>query len=159
MDKIDAKKCFLPHASSKLTESQELYHIKTLGFRGEALPSIASISEVTLTTCDGEISTTINIKGGEILKEVGDYRKGTIISVKSIFYNTPARLKHLSSLYTELANICEYINKISLSYPNIRFTLINDGKELFKTDGSNNLLKVINNIYGINPTCSTLFVL
>ncbi len=153
MDKIDAKKCFLPHASSKLTESQELYHIKTLGFRGEALPSIASISEVILTTCDGEISTTINIKGGEILKEeVGDYRKGTTISVKSIFYNTPARLKHLSSLYAELANICEYINKISLSYPNIRFTLINDGKELFKTDGSNNLLKVINNIYGINVT-------
>lgn len=153
MDEVDSKKCFLPHASSKLTSSQELYHIKTLGFRGEALPSIVSISEVILTTCDGVSSTTINIKGGEILKEeVGDYRKGTTISVKSIFYNTPARLKHLSSLYTELANICEYINKIALSYPNIRFTLINDGKELFKTDGSNNLLKVINNIYGINVT-------
>lgn len=153
MDKEDAKKCFLPHASSKLTESQELYHIKTLGFRGEALPSIASISEVMLITCDGTSSTTIHIKGGSILKEgTGDYRKGTTISVRSIFYNTPARLKHLSSLYTELANICEYVNKISLSYPNIRFTLINDEKELFKTDGSNNLLKVINNIYGINVT-------
>lgn len=153
MDKIDAKNCFLPHASSKLTDINDLYHIKTLGFRGEALPSIASISEVVLTTCNGEESTSINIKGGEILKEeIGDYRKGTTISVKSIFYNTPARLKHLSSLYTELANICEYVNKISLSYPNIRFVLTNDGKELFKTDGSNNLLKVINNIYGINVT-------
>lgn len=153
MDKIDARNCFLPHASSKLTSVSELYHIKTLGFRGEALPSIASISEVTLITCNGEDATSITIKGGEILKEeTGDFRKGTTISVKSIFYNTPARLKHLSSLYTELANICEYINKISLSYPNIRFVLINDGKELFKTDGSGNLLKVINNIYGINVT-------
>lgn len=153
MDKIDARNCFLPHASSKLTSVSELYHIKTLGFRGEALPSIASISEVNLITCNGEDATSITIKGGEILKEeTGDFRKGTTISVKSIFYNTPARLKHLSSLYTELANICEYINKISLSYPNIRFVLINDGKELFKTDGSGNLLKVINNIYGINVT-------
>lgn len=153
MDKTDARNCFLPHASSKLTSVSELYHIKTLGFRGEALPSIASISEVNLITCNGEEATSITIKGGEILKEeIGDFRKGTTISVKSIFYNTPARLKHLSSLYTELANICEYVNKISLSYPNIRFILINDGKELFKTDGSNNLLKVINNIYGINVT-------
>lgn len=153
MDKEDARLCFMPHASSKLTDVQELYHIRTLGFRGEALPSIASISEVILTTCDGKNATTIHIKGGIITKEeVGDYRNGTTISVKSIFYNTPARLKHLNSLYTELANICEYINKISLSYPNIRFILINDGKELFRTDGSNNLLKVINNIYGINVT-------
>lgn len=153
MDSEDAKLCFLPHASSKLTDVHELYHIQTLGFRGEALPSIASISDVTLTTTKENTSTTINIKGGNIISEsIGDYRKGTTVIVRSIFYNTPARLKHLNSLYSEFANICDYVNKISLSYPNIRFILINDGKEVFKTDGSNNLLKVINNIYGLNVT-------
>ena len=153
MDKEDAKLCFMPHASSKLTDERELYHIMTLGFRGEALPSIASVSEVTLVTCNGTESTLVRIKGGSILEEsVGDYRNGTSVSVKSIFYNTPARLKHLSSLYSELANICEYVNKIALSYSNIRFTLINDDKELFKTDGSGNILKVINNIYGLSVT-------
>lgn len=153
MDKEDAKLCFMPHASSKLTDERELYHIMTLGFRGEALPSIASVSEITLVTCNGIESTLIRIKGGSILEEsVGDYRNGTSVSVKSIFYNTPARLKHLSSLYSELANICEYVNKIALSYSNIRFTLINDDKELFKTDGSGNILKVINNIYGLSVT-------
>ena len=151
MDKTDASLCFLPHASSKLKDIYELYHIQTLGFRGEALPSIASIADVTLETCNGKESTIIRIKGGEIIsEEKGDERKGTKVLVKSIFYNTPARLKHLNSLYSELANICEYINKISLSYPNIRFVLTNDDKEIFKTDGSNNLLKVINNIYGLN---------
>ena len=151
MDKEDAVNCFLRHATSKVKNEEDLFHINTLGFRGEALASIASVSKVTLTTCDKDIGTIVNIEGGKIIsKKPGDSRLGTIIEVNDLFYNTPARLKYLKSLYTELAHITDYMNKLSLSHPNIRFTLINDGKVLLKTDGSGNLLKVINSIYGSN---------
>lgn len=153
MDKEDAEKAFLPHATSKLLKEEDLYRIHTLGFRGEALPSIASVSDVTLKTSTGEIGTQIHIKGGHTVSvENGDSRRGTIVSVKNIFFNTPARLKHLNSLYTELANIVDYMNKIALSHPDIAFTLINDGKLQFKTDGSGNQLKVIHEIYGLDVT-------
>ncbi len=151
MDSDDAVMAFNRHATSKIIDEDDLYHIHTLGFRGEALASIASVSNIDLLTSKGDIGTHVNIKGGKVLKkESSDARKGTIISVKDLFYNTPARLKHLKSLYTELSNIVEYINKIALSHPEIRFTLINDDKEILRTDGSNNLLKCIKNIYGIN---------
>ena len=149
MDSTDATNCFLRHATSKLINEEDLFHINTLGFRGEALASIASVSKVTLTTSMGDIGTIVNIEGGKIIDvKSGDARRGTIIEVKDLFYNTPARLKYLKSLYTELAHITEYINKLALSHPDIRFTLINDSKVLTKTDGSGNLLKVINSIYG-----------
>ena len=124
MDKDDAVKCFSRHATSKLHNLNELFNITSLGFRGEALPSIASVSNVTLKTSNGKVGTLVKIDGGE-LKEVSscDLRKGTIISVKNLFYNTPVRLKYLKSLYAELANITEYINKMALSYPNIKFIL------------------------------------
>lgn len=151
MDKEDAEKAFLPHATSKLLHEEDLYRIHTLGFRGEALPSIASVSDITLKTSTGEIGTCIHIKGGKTISvENGDSRRGTMVSVKNIFYNTPARLKHLNSLYTELANIIDYINKIALSHSDIAFTLMNDGKLLFKTDGSGKQLKVIHEIYGLD---------
>ncbi len=149
MDSDDATLCFSRHATSKIYREEDLYRIGTLGFRGEALASIASVSKVTLSTSTGDIGTIVNIAGGKIISvEKGDSRKGTIISVKELFYNTPARLKHLKSLYAELANITEYMNKLALSHPEIRFLLMNDGKEIFKTDGSGQLLKVIHYIYG-----------
>ena len=151
MDNIDAVMAFNRHATSKIIDEDDLYHIHTLGFRGEALASIASVSNIDLYTSKGEVGTHVNIKGGKVIKvEASDSRVGTIMSVKDIFFNTPARLKHLKSLYTELSNIMDYMNKIALSHPDIRFIVTNDSKELLRTDGSGNLLKCIKNIYGVN---------
>lgn len=150
MDEEDAVTCFSRHATSKIYHEEDLYRIGTLGFRGEALASIASVSKVTLTTSTGVIGTVVEINGGKIVSvSKGDSRKGTIISVRDLFYNTPARLKHLKSLYAELANITDYMNKLALSHPNIRFSLSNDSKVIFKTDGNGNLLKTIRDIYGL----------
>ena len=153
MDEEDAKMAFLRHATSKLKNLDDLFYIESLGFRGEALPSIASVSNVTLKTSDGKVGTLININGGKDLKvERSDLQKGTTITVKDLFYNTPVRLKYLKNLYTELANIVDYMNKMALSYPNIKFTLINNDKVLLKTDGNGDLLKVIYEIFGANIT-------
>ncbi len=147
----DALLAFQRHATSKLYTDDDLFSIHSLGFRGEALPSIAAVSEIILKTCQEEVGTLIHIKGGKILEEKSsNARIGTQIIVTNLFYNTPARLKHLSSLYSELASVTEYINKMSLSYPNIKFKLTNDEKELLNTDGSGNLLKVIKSIYGLD---------
>ena len=151
MTKNDAKLAFQRHATSKLLDEMDLYRISSLGFRGEALPSIASVSKVELKTSMGDVGTKIVIEGGKIKSiENADARVGTEITVSNLFYNTPARLKYLNSLYTELANICSYVNNMALSYPEISFTLISDDKELLNTDGSGNLLKVIKDIYGSN---------
>ena len=151
MDKEDAILCFSRHATSKIIDEDDLFHIHTLGFRGEALASICSVSKVTLITSTGNIGTKVIINGGKIESvSSGDSRRGTIMTINDLFYNTPARLKYLKSLYTELAHITDYMNKLSLSHSDIRFTLINDGKVLLKTDGSGNILKTINNIYGLS---------
>ena len=153
MDKDDAVLCFSRHATSKLHNLNELFNINSLGFRGEALPSIASVSNVVLKTSDGKTGTLVKINGGTLESvENTDVRRGTSITVSNLFYNTPVRLKYLKSLYAELANITDYVNKMALSYPNIKFTLINNDKELLSTDGSGNLLKVINAIYGLSVT-------
>ncbi len=153
MDSKDALLAFERHATSKLYTKDDLFNINSLGFRGEALPSIASVSEVELKTCQDNIGTLIHIKGGKILSNTEcEARQGTTITVSNLFFNTPARLKHLSSYYAELAHITDFLNKIALSYPNIKFKLINDEKELLNTDGKGNLLKVINAIYGIEIT-------
>ena len=153
MDKDDAVLCFQRHATSKLHNLNDLFNISSLGFRGEALPSIASVSNVTLKTSNGKSGTLVKINGGELASiESCDLRKGTIITVSNLFYNTPVRLKYLKSLYAELANITDYVNKMALAYPNIKFELINNEKELLNTDGSGNLLKVINAIYGLSVT-------
>ena len=159
MDKEDAVNCFLRHATSKLKTEEDLFRINTLGFRGEALASIASVSKVKLTTCASDIGTIVNIEGGNIIDvKNGDARIGTIIEVNDLFFNTPARLKYLKSLYTEIAHITDYMNKLALSHPDIRFTLINDSKVLLQTDGSGNLLKVINSIYGVGVSRKMLSV-
>ena len=149
MDKDDAILAFSRHATSKIDDEDDLYRLTTLGFRGEALASIAAVSKVDLKTCMGEIGTHVIINGGKILEVgLGDARKGTTITVSELFYNTPARLKHMKSLYTELASITDYINKLALSQPNVRFTLKNNDNVILRTDGSGNILKVIQSIYG-----------
>ena len=153
MDEKDAKMAFERHATSKLKSLDDLFYIESLGFRGEALPSIASVSNIRLKTSDGEIGTLLTLKGGEDLQvERSDLQKGTTITVSDLFYNTPVRLKYLKNLYVELASIVEYVNKMALSYPSIKFTLINNDKVLLQTDGSGDLLKVIYEIYGADIT-------
>ncbi len=151
MDKEDALLAFQRHATSKLYTDDDLFSINSLGFRGEALPSIAAVSDVVLKTCQKDVGSLVHIKGGNIIEtKSSDSRIGTQITVTNMFYNTPARLKHLSSPYAELANVVEYVNKMALSYPHIKFRLTNDEKELLNTDGSGNLLKVIKSIYGLD---------
>ncbi len=151
MDKSDAILAFTSHATSKIKNENDLYFINTLGFRGEALPSIASVSEVVLDTFKDGVATRINIKGGKIESErEGTSSVGTTIEVKNIFYNTPARLKFLRSFNTELSSIISLMEKLSLSQTNISFTLKSDDREILKTSGSGDLLKVIYEIYGYN---------
>ena len=151
MDKNDAQLAFQRHATSKLYTDDDLFNINSLGFRGEALPSIAAVSDVVLKTCQDDVGTQIHIKGGKILEnKLSEGRIGTQITVTNLFYNTPARLKHLSSPYAELAGVTEYVNKMALSYPKVKFILTNDEKELLNTSGSGNLLKVIKSIYGLD---------
>lgn len=150
MSRDDSILAFSRHATSKLKTLDDLFNINSLGFRGEALPSIASVSNITLKTSDGVEGTMLEIDGG-VIKEVKscDLKKGTTITVSNLFYNTPVRLKYLKSLYTELANISDYVNKMALSYPDVKFILINNDKELLNTSGNGDLLKTINNIYGV----------
>lgn len=149
MDKTDALLAFSPHATSKIKNENDLFFISTLGFRGEALPSIASVSEVTLITNDGTLGTKIEMKGGKLISgETVSANKGTKVTVKNLFFNTPARLKFLKSYYTELNGVIALIEKLALSHPKISFKLTADEKELIKTSGSNDLLKVIHEIYG-----------
>ena len=159
MEHDDALLSFQRHATSKLTKEDDLFFINTLGFRGEALPSIASVSEVDLVTCSSKVGTHLHLKGGKLeIDEPADSRKGTIISVSNLFYNTPARLKYLKSEQYELANTVSFIEKLALSYPNIKFELTNNGKTLTKTSGSDNLLKTIHEIYGLNVSSKMLEV-
>ena len=151
MNKEDARLAFSRHATSKLKDLDDLFNISSLGFRGEALPSIASVSHVYLQTSKDGVGTAISLDGGVIENiENTDLSAGTTIEVKDLFYNTPVRLKYIKNLYTELALIVEYVNKMALSYPDIRFVLTNNEKELLNTSGDGNLLKVIYAVYGID---------
>ncbi len=159
MESEDALLAFQRHATSKLLREDDLFFINTLGFRGEALPSIASVSEVDLVTCASDIGTHIHIKGGKLeINEPSDARKGTVITISNLFYNTPARLKYLKSEQYELANTVSFIEKLAFSYPEIKFELTNNGKTIVKTSGSNNLLKTIHEIYGLNVSSNMLEV-
>ena len=159
MDKEDALLCFSPHATSKIRNENDLFFINTLGFRGEALPSIASVSDVFLDTSDKSNSTLVHIKGGKLeSNEVGTVSNGTKIIVRDLFFNTPARLKFLKSYYTELNGVVSLIEKLSLSHPNISFKLSSDNKELIKTSGSDDLLKTIYEIYGYNVSKNMVYI-
>src|SRR5690625_1948706 len=151
MSEEDSEKAFLRHATSKITYDDDLFHIKSLGFRGEALASIASVSKLTMKTSKGDkASTIINLEAGKLLnKGKGDARKGTDITVSQLFYNTPARLKYMKSIHTELGHITDLINRYALAHPSIRFEVTHDGSVIFTTNGNGNLLQVIRQIYGL----------
>ena len=151
MNPGDAKSAFLRHATSKIYKTEDLFFINSLGFRGEALPSIASVSKVTLQTSEGDVGTKIVIHGGKLIEEAAsDARIGTTIEVRDLFYNTPARLKYLKSEQTELANTTSFLEKLAFAYPEVSFEFINNSNIIIKTSGSNNLLKVIHEIYGLD---------
>lgn len=159
MDKEDAVLAFARHATSKIYKDDDLFFIETLGFRGEALASIASVSEVNLETCSKDIGTHVHIKGGKMdLVEPSNARIGTSICVTNLFYNTPARLKYLKSEATELNNCIQFIEKLALSRPDIAFTLTNNDKVIVKTSGKNNLLKTIHEIYGLTVSSNMLSI-
>ncbi len=142
---------FHRHATSKLDEDDDLFHIRTLGFRGEALASISSVAKVTLKTCtDNEEGHEIYAENGAILnKKPAKAKRGTDIRVESLFYNTPARLKYIKSLYTELGKITDIINRMAMSHPDIRISLVADGKTIIHTNGSGRTNEVMAEIYGM----------
>lgn len=159
MDREDAKACFLRHASSKIKTEYDLNRIHTLGFRGEAIPSISAVSKVTLTT--NHIGETIGTKVESIPNEelyVSDApsRVGTIFEIKDLFFNTPARLKYLKSNKVETYAIIETVEHLALGFPEISFSLNIDGKEIFRTSGRGDLLEAIQKIYG-NTIATSLF--
>ena len=151
IDPSDMKTAFLRHATSKIDTAQDLDHIETLGFRGEALASICAVSETEMITCiEGSITgNRLFIRGGEEIsfEEVGA-PKGTTMIVRNLFYNTPARKKFLKTPSTETSYIVEMMEKIALSHPDISFQLITDNRSRFHTVGSGDLLDVIFRVYG-----------
>lgn len=154
----DIETAFMRHATSKISTDYDLFHIKTLGFRGEALASIASVSNVEIKSCAGEEQGKyLKIVAGKIEKnEFYAPIKGTDISVKNLFYNTPARLKYLKNPHTEQANIINVINKLALAHTNISFEVIVDGKIVLKTYGDCDTHKVISKIYNMAVAKSLL---
>lgn len=147
-DQVDL--AFMRHATSKIQDEHDLFNIATLGFRGEALASIAAVAHVEiLTSTDGQTATRAAFAGGvKKFQEDAGSAKGTKITVGDIFYNTPARLKYLKSPKTELLKIVDIVNRIALGHPEISLTLASNGKVLLRTPGNGNLKQDVANIYG-----------
>ena len=153
MDEADALMAFNRHATSKIKSAYDLASINTLGFRGEALPSIASVSQLELITKEASALEGIKVllKAGKLIsKETVATNNGTRIIVSNLFYNTPARLKYLKSPNVILAQICELVDKLALSNRNIRFTLTNNNQTLLSTSGIDDVVGLFGMIYGIN---------
>lgn len=148
----DVENAFKRHATSKIHSRDDLFRIRTLGFRGEALPSIASVSELTLETAvaDSQQGSFLFLKGGKIQEHRPTaLRTGTKITVENLFFNTPARLKYVKSLQTELANIGDIVNRMALSHPDVAFRLVHDGHKMMNTSGKGDLKQTIAGIYGV----------
>lgn len=147
----EVQNAFKRHATSKIYSRDDLFRIRTLGFRGEALPSIASVSEVVLeTSIGGERGTYLSLKGGKMIEEKpNEARKGSKITIENLFFNTPARLKYIKSLQTELSNVTDIVNRLAISHPNIAFRLISDGNQLLRTAGNGDLKQTLAGIYGV----------
>ncbi|GGI63329.1 DNA mismatch repair endonuclease MutL [Limosilactobacillus caviae] len=148
----DVKLAFHRHATSKINSRHDLFKVQTMGFRGEALPSIASVADVTLTTAQAgqEEGAMIHLRGGkELAMKPAGARQGTDIKVTDLFFNTPARLKYLKSPQTELARITDIINRLALANPAVAFSFTHNGRELFRSAGNNNLQQVVAAIYGV----------
>lgn len=151
MDEEDAVKAFARHATSKIMKEQDLFRIRTLGFRGEALASIASVSKVTVKTSDGESGVLLRMEGGHVIEQSGaDLRRGTDITIAQLFYNTPARLKYLKTVQTELGHSIDLLNRLALCYPDIAFKLVHNEQVLLQTNGRGNVQQVLAAIYGLH---------
>ena len=151
MSMEDAKLCFERHATSKIKNEYDLFRIATLGFRGEAIPSIASVSKFSLYTSDGNEATNVNYNAGKLVSVTPcAMNRGTKIDVENLFFNVPARLKYLRSLKTELNSISYLISKFILANPKLSFKLTNDGKVIYKTTGTDDLVEVFGELYGLN---------
>ncbi len=151
MDAEDAKLAFHRHATSKINTERDLYAIRTLGFRGEALPSIASVSRVELITAteEADLATTIQVDGGDWKEVTATSRvSGTDVVVRDLFYNTPARLKYLKTISTEIGHVADVIGRLALAHPHISFTLHHQSRELFRSPGDGKLLHAILALYG-----------
>ncbi|MED1666121.1 DNA mismatch repair endonuclease MutL [Brevibacillus laterosporus] len=152
MDRDDCLRAFERHATSKIRSARDLFHIRSLGFRGEALASIASVSRIELMSAEdsGQVGTKVVIDGGD-MKSVEDFArvKGTEIVVRDLFFNTPARLKYMRSISTEVGHVSDYVNRLAITYPRIAFTLTHNGKNLLQTSGDGKLLHVMAAIYGV----------
>lgn len=148
----DVVKAFDRHATSKIKDENDLFRIRTLGFRGEALPSIASVSLFDLKTSTGnDAGTHIVLEGGKLLSNTGcSARKGTDITVSDLFFNTPARLKYVKTVHTELGNITDVVNRLALSHPEVSFRLSHNGKSILQTNGNGDVRAVLAAIYGFN---------
>ncbi len=143
---------FERHSTSKLKDAEDLYRIATLGFRGEALPSIAAVSKVTMVTRtkEQEIGVLLQVEGGKVIKrQKKGAPQGTVVSVEDLFFNTPARLKFLRKDSTETRHISDLVTRYALAYPSIRFSLLSEGRTLFRSTGSGNLYDVLTEVYGL----------
>nr|WP_226035014.1 DNA mismatch repair endonuclease MutL [Aquibacillus saliphilus] len=151
MSEEDCERAFFRHATSKIKNENDLFHVKTLGFRGEALASIAAVSRLTIKTSTGEhAGTLLELEGGKVTRRSkSDARQGSEITVDDIFFNTPARLKYMKTIHTELGHITDILNRMALSHPNIRFEVSHNGKQLFKSSGRGDLLQIIAQVYGM----------
>lgn len=152
MDEVEMRKAILPHATSKIQSENDLFNIKTLGFRGEALASIVSVSNVKIkSSTGGTKGFMIGLKAGAITSEayIG-HAKGTEIQVRDLFFNTPARLQNLKSIQAELSYVTDFVTKIALANPHIAFKLTNNDQKIFQSFGNGNRLEVINQIYDVN---------
>lgn len=149
MDEADALMSFSRHATSKIEKEQDLFRIRTLGFRGEALASIASVSKLTLRTSDGDGGVHLYLEGGHLKEHKPTaLRRGTDITVAQLFYNTPARLKYLKTIQTELGHTIDFINRIALGYPEVAIKLVHNGQTLLQTNGRGQVQQVLAAIYG-----------
>ncbi|MBD8032037.1 MULTISPECIES: DNA mismatch repair endonuclease MutL [Solibacillus] len=149
MDEEDALKSFSRHATSKIEKEQDLFRIRTLGFRGEALASIASVSKLTLRTSDGDGGVHLYLEGGHLKEhQPTALRRGTDITVAQLFFNTPARLKYLKTIQTELGHTIDFINRIALGYPTIAIKLVHNDQTLLQTNGRGQVQQVLSAIYG-----------
>jgi DNA mismatch repair protein MutL len=148
----DVLTAFKRHATSKIHNRDDLFRIRTLGFRGEALPSIASVSILSIETAvkGAQQGSFVRLKGGAVEEHLpANLRQGTKITVENLFYNTPARLKYVKTLQTELANIGDIVNRIALSHPEVAFRLVHEGNKMLSTTGSGQLKQTIAGIYGV----------
>ncbi|KQU18621.1 DNA mismatch repair protein MutL [Bacillus sp. Leaf13] len=148
----DIEAAFKRHATSKIKDENDLFRIRTLGFRGEAMPSIASVSRFELKSCTGEgVGTRILLEGGMVKElEASSSRKGTDIMVSDLFYNTPARLKYMKTIHTELGNITDVANRLALSHPDVSIRLSHNEKLILHTNGNGDVRQVLAAIYGMN---------